>query len=88
MEDVAGQISRSLYADYGALAVLVLVNVATSYILFRYFSGELKACREEAQRSDNDWRERYDELLERMLAQVVAQAATLERVADRIREKP
>lgn len=86
MEQAAGEISRSLYADYGAFAVLVLTQIATSYLLFRYFSVELKACRERQQQSDADWRQRYDAVVERMLAQVVSQSQILERVADKLQK--
>jgi hypothetical protein len=83
MEELGAELSRSLYADYGAMALLVILNVATSFILFRYFSAELRGCRERREQSDADWRARYDSLSERMLAQIVAQSQTLERMAER-----
>jgi hypothetical protein len=87
MEQTASDLSRSLYADYGAFGMMFLINVATSYILFRYFSEEVRTCREQRDASDRDWRTRYDTLLERMLAQVVSLSSTMERLTDRIERK-
>lgn len=88
MEEVAGDLSRNLYADYGALGVLVLVCLIVMFFMYRYFSGELKDCRARREQSEADWRQRYDSLVDRMLAQVTTQANTLDRITSRINPPP
>jgi hypothetical protein len=83
MEQAATEISRSFYADYGALAVLVLANIAALVLMYRYFAGEVRACLDRRELSENGWKERYDELVERMMTQMTTQATVLERMADK-----
>lgn len=87
MEQTASEISRAFYADYGALAVLVLLNTAALWAMFRYFTAELRQCREQRERSESGWQQRYDALVDRMVNQVTTQATTLDRLADRLRER-
>jgi 5,10-methylenetetrahydrofolate reductase len=87
MEQAATEISRSFYADYGALAILVLINTGVGVAMYRYFTAEIRHCREHREKSEAGWQQRYDALVDRMVSQVAAQATTLERMADRIREK-
>lgn len=84
MEEAVGQLSQDFYSDYKALALLVLVNLAVMFFMYRYFSAELKACRERREQSEADWKERYDGLVDRMMNQVTTQANTLERITNRI----
>ena len=83
MEQAASDISRNLYADYGAVAVLVLFSIGSNLALFRYFTTELRLREERREKSESEWKQRYDSLLDRMLKQADDWGSALERLADR-----